>query len=545
MQKTTQKRAAAGGVFLAVLFLALAGCGDPGEDPGTSDPVSINGSFTTGGSTKYFALNGGGDDRAAGKRAAEDTVSLTGTLDDGDMTFRLSGTYDTVSKAFSVSSASTYFRYTIGGDTEGKITASIATRTSADAPFETPEVVVVSEATAEEVTSNMTSTEVAETVTGLDESDWQGVWHDPSDDSVSFLVNEWGIMLSEPGEDGTIEERPLGISSIRDNNNGTYDLILDASRMAVSVSYKDYIRFLADSGKFLFDYQAWPIVNGNCLVFKEQGWDPGNTVKYYYGPEVSYGEGMYQFQASGVRCGDYVVGIAYDTSFGPQEMEYGFDQGLGQGSAEKPFVLVGYGYADLTANGFSAQKIQWPEVGTTYATLAEALAKAEELFGAQGFEADDYLVPDAGYTAALRQIRDYLDDNFKAWGMDDAAIRPVVLEALKQHVSSLANLEDGSLEMISELDLTGPINWVSSAEATAWAEVHNYTVYTDYWALQISHSALLDELYFKIWGDRGATLQDMESETGTAKFFKETYAEAEALLTNGAVVNPAFYTLVR
>ena len=120
--------------LLAASLFIFTGCDSSGGGGGgNGDPeFSVNGSFTSGGDTSYYKANKAKGGRGVFSRAVGDDTSipLEGTLDDGDITFKLKGSYDTVTESYTLSSASTYVRYTINSDPAGTTSASIATRSN-------------------------------------------------------------------------------------------------------------------------------------------------------------------------------------------------------------------------------------------------------------------------------------------------------------------------------------------------------------------------------------------------------------------------------
>jgi hypothetical protein len=114
--------------LVAVIGFGLIGCPDDNNDNSNSKPLfSVSGEF-----------KGAGNGNALFKAATAETVSrsaisgdasyeLTGELEDGDMLFRLKGTYDSSTGSYSASSASSIARYTINGDAGGA-TATLAVK---------------------------------------------------------------------------------------------------------------------------------------------------------------------------------------------------------------------------------------------------------------------------------------------------------------------------------------------------------------------------------------------------------------------------------
>ena len=102
--------------------------GDTPLPEGTA--FSVSGSFTkAGGGDVQFNLS---DTASAGRFARSvtaDSYAVSGELEDGGIIFRLSGTYDPVSRSYTASSASSFIRYSINGafNSAGQSLGSTAT----------------------------------------------------------------------------------------------------------------------------------------------------------------------------------------------------------------------------------------------------------------------------------------------------------------------------------------------------------------------------------------------------------------------------------
>jgi hypothetical protein len=126
-------------VILLVAIFAIAGCGNPsgggGDDDLSQRAFSVSGKFTKSGeagsgdvefSLKSDAASGG---RSAVRAVTAESYTISGVLEDGDITIRLKGSYDPNKGTWSVSANSSQIIYTLDGrvDSTGKSQGSTAT----------------------------------------------------------------------------------------------------------------------------------------------------------------------------------------------------------------------------------------------------------------------------------------------------------------------------------------------------------------------------------------------------------------------------------
>lgn len=118
-------------VLLLVVMFVFAGCPLPpapgtvdGGEPG--DVFSISGKFNDGQKDVLFTLRDEGDNSRA---VTAESYAVSGELQDGDITFRLKGTYDPDTLKYTASAASSLIRYSIDGafDEDGDSLGSTAT----------------------------------------------------------------------------------------------------------------------------------------------------------------------------------------------------------------------------------------------------------------------------------------------------------------------------------------------------------------------------------------------------------------------------------
>ena len=123
--------------LIAIIGFTMAGCGDPpGGDPGGDPGFSISGSFTGSQSDlAQFNLTTAAVPASSRIRTARsvttESITLSGELVDGDIVFRLTGTYDANARTYTASAAASIVRYSINGafDEAGASLGSIATLT--------------------------------------------------------------------------------------------------------------------------------------------------------------------------------------------------------------------------------------------------------------------------------------------------------------------------------------------------------------------------------------------------------------------------------
>jgi hypothetical protein len=113
-------------VLVSIIGFGLTVCSDGGGGGGTStQPVfSVSGEFSGAVGKALFSAKTS-ETVSKSARSGVTTYELTGELEDGDMLFRLRGTYDSSTGSYTVSSASSFARYTIIGN-KTSATATLA-----------------------------------------------------------------------------------------------------------------------------------------------------------------------------------------------------------------------------------------------------------------------------------------------------------------------------------------------------------------------------------------------------------------------------------
>ncbi len=555
-------------------ILSLLACespfGDPSGDPSsnpTDGPLSISGSFKDGDSTVYFKA-AEDTSRSLSSSRAVTSVPLSGTLDDGDITFRLKGSYDTESSGYSLSAASSTIRYTISGDAMGGQTkASIATRASASEPFGAPVIVAVIEKEEQEVASQMTSTTEAELVAGLSDTSWQGVWYDEEDPSTKYIVDEWGIKFMVNEQDAWFEAGSMAFSSLEAAGDDTYNIVTDMTTVdwsrtegiSYSVGFRDYPQYLREQGNFVYDENAYPLASyrSNCLVYAAPYYADDTIATMTYFPSIKYSSGYSTVELEGVRCGDYFVSINYNDVYGTGE--YMDNPMIGWGTSANPIVITYHEWAKISV-GDESSLAQYPEAGTSYATVAEALAAAsaaaaEGVIPFVGFDASDFVSLDAEYTAAIKEIKawtsDPNNDNWKFNEQGEADYQAVVAAAFKDNVAALATLPAENFIVFESMDYNAAFQeWLMGGTAIDWKEealsdqfnsAIDYTTY--YIGAQIAFAD--GGLTFTMYGDSDMTEADFIGEGFTPKLYKSSFADAQALFSSGRLIPESAYTLTR
>jgi hypothetical protein len=229
------------GLLAAVLVLGgiVAGCdtGGGGDDDSDTRVFSVSGSFTksaaAGGGLVNFELQGDAAalfaGRSAGRAVTADSYTVSGVLEDGDLTIRLKGSYDPDTGGWSASAKSSLIIYTLSGKkgVAGSSSATIAVNNNGNwesyfIPV-TEQGVSIAGVAVEGETGGMPA---------VFHGYWNINWTDPSDgsvDSISSLVSEWntkasGTHTNPRGEINSIDQDQTVIS-VTNNGDGSYTYI--------------------------------------------------------------------------------------------------------------------------------------------------------------------------------------------------------------------------------------------------------------------------------------------------------------------------------
>jgi len=197
-------------LFLAAIFTTI-GCPGGGDDPIIPPPpteklqsknLTIAGSFDSPeGQAKFYATAGSGSSAMSSMQSVRSITStsfaLEGYLEDGDFTFRLRGSYNSDSRTYTLSAASSILRYSISGDfkTDGTADSGKAVIQVKDGPeWKTFEVEIEVESSVPEI--NTSGPIVDETAGGIP-MNMRGIWRDFNDASFYAMVNAFSIVIYE------------------------------------------------------------------------------------------------------------------------------------------------------------------------------------------------------------------------------------------------------------------------------------------------------------------------------------------------------------
>jgi hypothetical protein len=237
MMKKTMKKLAVLTAILAVALvwgLMLAGC-DTGTSPGPgsgTEGFSVSGSFTKtadiGGGNVNFDLK---SNSAFGRAVTADSYTISGVLEDGDVTIRLSGSYDPNTGNWSVSARSSAIIYTLDGnvDSAGVSRGSSATIAVKSGTEWVPYIFAVTEA----AVSIPNAAEAEESETGGTPSFAQGYWHSNASSSegslsVGSIVSGWKVAVKGEytTQYGTMPiEQSWTILEYEEKGGGAYEVI--------------------------------------------------------------------------------------------------------------------------------------------------------------------------------------------------------------------------------------------------------------------------------------------------------------------------------
>ena len=549
-------------VIFAIMFTGCDSSGGGGGDP-TGGNFSVHGTFKNGDSNSYFSANES-KGRSIFSRAASDgdtSIPLVGTLDDGDITFKLKGSYDKDSGNYTLSAASSFIRYTIGGDGT-KTTASIAVKDAATGTFKAPTVVSVVAVTSEKAKEKITSKKEAEIVeSDIADTGWMGTWHSTEViDGISFetkyIINEWGMNILFKDGNTWIDTGTMGFSYFDPLKDGKYDVVMDFNTVewdeesftvngdgtgsgqigesVTSYTWIEYPKYLEANGFTLFDPNVYPTIKnygGNCLYYKEPIYLNENSDSRIFYPTEKTGTNT---DVDGINIGEKLIQIVHrDNS------EYASEP---FGTVDKPIVIRSYNWAEIMGNeeyDYSTIGLDPTlETGTTYATLAEALDAAEAKFGATNFKASDYLSLDADYMDALT-------------AMNGSKNGTVILEALKKNIPD--EFGDVEIEKFSVFDgysvgyYPGQQDWVDNGGYSDWVDENivfpELEFKTVYQAMQLEYDG--KNLHFKVHGAPGADLVGMDSPEFDKLIEADSLEDAKAFITNGVLIEESMFTLVR
>jgi hypothetical protein len=229
--------------IIALIGLMMAACDNSpggGNEPPPERAFSVSGEFDIpGGNTAQFSLTSEGDSVAAAFRASRSSVtetdfSIIGVLDDGDITFRLRGTYDPNRGTWQASARSTNIVFTLGGIVDSNnaslgSTATIAVNTgTALDPVWATHIIVIDESAAVTVSPDGfgSAQEGEEGIPAFARGWWQ--MNDKDGDysfDAAILVSPWRmsatVTTTTPYGSFT-EEETLTVVEIENKGSGVY-----------------------------------------------------------------------------------------------------------------------------------------------------------------------------------------------------------------------------------------------------------------------------------------------------------------------------------
>jgi hypothetical protein len=233
-------------VLIAIIGFSFTACGgngngyENGTDPGL---FSVSGNFTkTNGDEVLFNLAAVNTPTKSTRSLADITsIAISGELLDGDIIFRLSGTFDTVEGRYTASASSSLMRYSINGafDSDGNSLGSTATLLVRES-IGSDNWLAFSYIISETDTVIIEGTESTDVVTGGIPAFAQGFWNlrtefDGNTEGVEvttfesrLLLTQWTIVeeqtITDP--DGSIDVTSFSASVIEaENKGGHWDII--------------------------------------------------------------------------------------------------------------------------------------------------------------------------------------------------------------------------------------------------------------------------------------------------------------------------------
>jgi len=278
----------------AVIGFGMIACGEgPSSTTTTTQGFSVQGKFTGHNSNEVlFTLTE--ESGSASWRAAATQKNLKGLLDDGEITFRLKGTYDVTTGNYSASAASSVIRYTINGVIEnGSPTDSTATVLVKTGEEWTPHYISITAATREEI-NNMDTSTPQESISGLPDT-LRGVWKYYDEDSeyseyyqetitwstdITATVNQWDVdFLAIYKLHGNTQTESIKATIVEFNPSGnTYDVVFaypiyKANKAQAQAAVNNFF-----SSRYTVGYvTGWPEMDNPGSI----NWPESNGLYYY------------------------------------------------------------------------------------------------------------------------------------------------------------------------------------------------------------------------------------------------------------------------
>ena len=275
--------------IIGFLGFVLIAC-DTGKSPGTGNNGDDTPLFTVSGKFNKSAAAGGGEvqfnlvapnNNARSARSAASANTISGVLYDGDITIRLSGTFDPDTLSYSASAAASIIRYTINGavDADGNSLGSTAT------------VLIRENATSDNWQAfSFIITEAAVTISGTPQNSQaggipsfaHGNWHyntRQTDRTIEMrvLVNQWDYILDQVFrfDDGRTDFHNIKVNILEVSGSGTtYDVILAFPRYEATMAQRaaSITSYLTSRGVPVTQLQSQDqIVTGGYFFLFEDG----------------------------------------------------------------------------------------------------------------------------------------------------------------------------------------------------------------------------------------------------------------------------------
>ena len=259
--------------LVAAIGFSMAGCdtgtGSSSSSTTTSTPTpgfSLSGSFsgqngttsfnlaeTSGSSLSVSSLSvSSGRSAGAARAAASAEKAISGVIQDGSFTIKLSGTYNSETGSYTASAAASIIRYTINGaiDDKGKSLGSTATLLVKDGENWNATTYVITES---KTPVTIAGTAVESEAGGLP-AFARGVWKNHSEDEYStgdstLTVNQWDVnyfIVTIMGDDRITDVQRYNVVKITNSGNN-YDVIFafpsyKGTKVQVANAVKDFFK---------------------------------------------------------------------------------------------------------------------------------------------------------------------------------------------------------------------------------------------------------------------------------------------------------------
>ena len=247
-------------VVLFAVVVSMLACKNPAGQGGLAiKSLTIAGTFDAvhgGGTAQFSAANvSAGSGRAIGSTDYE----LAGLLEDGDITIKLKGNYNSATKTYSLSAAADTIglRYTISGTFNnygiaetGK--AVVQVRGPGDV-WTTTEVPVTTQPTAIPIIEDGST--IDDTPGGIPLA-WRGIWRDSADASYYAMVNAYSVIIYEKSGSNWVESETLYFTDILPEDGGYSGITgffgWDYDKLNIDTSYQWNTNMLIDFAKIKY-----------------------------------------------------------------------------------------------------------------------------------------------------------------------------------------------------------------------------------------------------------------------------------------------------